>query len=93
MFVPQFLSLKLLLVRTLVNTLKHVFKEPVIPLKNSVLSAEIERVVLMECIFETSMGKALDGFFSVVHAEVAAFALEIIYLNVFFRVSIGRFKN
>jgi len=81
--VPEVLGIEVLFVGGLVDGLKDVFKEPVILLENGVLGAQIQRVVLVECIFEAGMGEALDGFFRVVHAEETAFTLEVVYFNFF----------
>lgn len=58
--VPEFLSLELFLVGSLVKVLKDIFEAAIVFLKNSVLGTHVKRVVALKCELETSVSEASD---------------------------------
>lgn len=69
MFIPYLFSLELLLVILLINFLENIFESSIIFLQYRIFSSKIERVLSLQCEFETTMSESFNTVIGVVHAK------------------------
>ena len=82
MLVPDFLGLKLRLIRLLIDLLKNILEPAVVLLQNGVLGGHIKWVLPLEGELKAAVREVLDALVDVVHAHShAALALKFEHLH------------
>jgi len=91
-FIPQPFLQELRFVGIIVQVLEDVLEPSIILLKDSILCAQVQRIVSVQGILEGSMSESNDWFISVVHAHKDSSVFEVEDIIGFLLWSIRRNK-